>query len=88
MLLAAPPSLHVPTDHFIFTPHVSPTAAKLNRYQIVPFVCIQDEYMGEKRIGFESIISPGKRVALPTAKRPSCFSLVRRHRKMTIQFRR
>lgn len=87
VLLAAPPSLHVPADHFMFTPSVSPMAEKLVRYQIVPSVCIQDEYLGENRIGLPSLISPGRRVSLPPPKKAGPFACLRRHRKMTIEFR-
>jgi glycosyl transferase family 25 len=85
-LLAAPPRLHLPADHFMFTPSLSPIAAQLNRYQIVPSLCIQDVYRDDERAGLTSLITPDKEHGLPPQKKSSPFSFFRRYRKMAVKF--
>jgi glycosyl transferase family 25 len=86
-LLAAPPSLHVPADHFMFTPSLSPIAAQLNRYQIVPSLCIQDVYRDDAHAGLNSLITPDKKHGLPPQKKSGPLSFFRRYRKVAVEFR-
>ncbi len=87
-LLAAPPRHHIPADHFLFSPGLSPLAAWLRRYQVVPSVCIQDQLMSESRPELQSSITPNKQNLLPEAKeRRRLSAFFRPHTKMTIEFR-
>ena len=88
VLSASPPLHHLYVDHFLFSPGVSPVAAKLNRYQVVPSVCVQDQVAPtSSRIGLESLVAPGLHPALPKQKRPSLISVLRPVAKMTVAFR-
>lgn len=85
-LLAAPPEAQIPIDHFMFTPRNSTVAAGLNRYQIVPSVCIQDQLLEEGGLGLASITTPEKRMSLEKTRKHRWLSFLRPHNKITIEF--
>jgi glycosyl transferase family 25 len=55
-VVASPAETHASVDNFLFKPKVSEVARKLQRYQVVPAVCVQDELSRQSEAQFTSQI--------------------------------
>lgn len=64
-LLEVPSTQHTHIDWFLFKPTRSSVAAGLTCYQVLPAVCIQDEYLHGTRATMRSVVSAGARVVAP-----------------------
>jgi glycosyl transferase, family 25 len=68
-LVGTSPDQHTHIDWFLFKPTRSLIAAHLIRYQIVPAVCIQDDYLNGANARMQSIVSHGIRSVSPPKRR-------------------
>lgn len=84
-LATAPVEEHTHIDWFMFKPARSPMAASLRRYQIVPALCIQDQFLLGENAKMKSIVSDGIRSVAQPAER-GLFSRLLPHRKRAVPF--
>jgi glycosyl transferase family 25 len=87
-LLELPAELHRSVDNLLFMPSVSPLARQLTTYQVAPSVCIQDQLLEEgARLGFESIVQPGRQQLLRKPKKRQHVPFYRRSARVVVPFK-
>ncbi|RWP00571.1 MAG: glycosyltransferase family 25 protein [Mesorhizobium sp.] len=73
-LINATEDIGIPVDHVVFNPGLATSSSK-TIYQLVPALCVQDQFLGDKAIGLPSLLKSER------SDQWAAIGMVKRHKK-------
>jgi glycosyl transferase, family 25 len=58
-LLSATDDIGIPVDHLVFNPKLATSSSK-TIYQLVPALCLQDQFLASSKVGLPSLLKPDR----------------------------